>query len=425
MRALLLLIKSDLLIANYDAAAEKLLQVSELSKKTGHSENNIQINFLTRILCDKLGIESDQLYLILNKNEMIQNDYEKALKSYTKSNWKQTIKFLKRSEKDEKFDAQQLTNFYYSLAYSNLGKNDSAEYYTDKIRNFEPYYFYAIAKNQFAKRNFDKSIQALDHLKPIESNIQNVWLKAEIYQLYAENDNYLKDWNSYQMHYQLQNSLQDSISNARENARISFLAKIDQKQDEILESKYDYSKRIIYLILIFIFTVLIFSYFLNRKLRQKETNIEKALMESEERQRFINENKLPESSGKIVIPDKTIQFLLEKLELFERNEEYINPSTSLNQLAENLNTNTKYLSEIINTHKNKNFHSYINELRINYVINKLNNNPIYLKYKVSHLAEEAGFSSHSLFSTVFKQVTGLSPASFIKSNIKKESDGDN
>lgn len=414
LRALILLTESDLLTGDYNSATEKLFQSLELSKKIGDPKNDIKINSLLNGLCDELGIESSQLYLIQNKNEMAQNDYEKAIKSYSQSNWKQTIKYLKKSEKHGKRNAHQLTNFYYSLAYSNLGKNDSAEYFAKKIRNYETYYFYSLAKIQFSEKKFIKSNEKLNHLKPIENKVQDVRLKGEIYKLAAENYKEIKDWRNYRHYYQLQNSLLDSINLVRDNARISFLSKIDQKQDEILAAKSNNQKRIIYFILITIFAVLIIAYFLSRKLQTKKINTEKALMEAAERQRFINENKIPESAGKIVIPDKTIQFLLEKLELFEQNEEYTDSSISLNQLAENLNTNTKYLSEIINTHKNKNFHSYINELRINYIINKLKNNPVYLKYKVSHLAEEAGFSSHSLFSTVFKQVTGHSPASFIK-----------
>jgi AraC-like DNA-binding protein len=86
---------------------------------------------------------------------------------------------------------------------------------------------------------------------------------------------------------------------------------------------------------------------------------------------------------------------------------------SLALLAAHFDTNTKYLSEVINTHKGKNFNSYINELRINYIIDKLKSNRTYLQYKISYLAEESGFSSHSSFATVFKSVTGISPTVFI------------
>jgi AraC-like DNA-binding protein len=82
-------------------------------------------------------------------------------------------------------------------------------------------------------------------------------------------------------------------------------------------------------------------------------------------------------------------------------------------MALQFETNTKYLSELINAHKQKNFNTYINELRVNYITDKLKNDPQYLQYKISYLAKESGFSSHSVFATVFKSVTGISPTTFI------------
>jgi AraC-like DNA-binding protein len=109
----------------------------------------------------------------------------------------------------------------------------------------------------------------------------------------------------------------------------------------------------------------------------------------------------------------TEELLIHGLEEFERSEKYLNNDMSLAQLATLLDTNTKYLSEFINLHKGKNFNTYINELRIGYIMHKLKSNPTYLSYKVSYLAEESGFSSHSNFTTVFKTISGISPTKFI------------
>ena len=87
---------------------------------------------------------------------------------------------------------------------------------------------------------------------------------------------------------------------------------------------------------------------------------------------------------------------------------------SLGKLAAQLGTNTKYLSEVINRHKERNFNMYINELRIHYITEKLKSNPTYLNYKVSYLADECGFSSHSSFTTVFKTIVGVSPSTFVE-----------
>ncbi|MBV6879830.1 helix-turn-helix domain-containing protein [Epilithonimonas ginsengisoli] len=67
----------------------------------------------------------------------------------------------------------------------------------------------------------------------------------------------------------------------------------------------------------------------------------------------------------------------------------------------------------MNKNKGKNFNSYINDLRINYILIKLKTEQKYRNYKVTSLAEECGFASHNTFVAAFRSVTGLSPASFI------------
>ncbi len=106
--------------------------------------------------------------------------------------------------------------------------------------------------------------------------------------------------------------------------------------------------------------------------------------------------------------------LLELLETFEKGNLYNNKNMSLPFLAGELNTNTKYLSYVINQHKSADFKTYVNRLRINYIVDKLINDEKYRQYKISILADECGFSSHSKFASVFKAVTDFSPSAFIK-----------
>lgn len=116
----------------------------------------------------------------------------------------------------------------------------------------------------------------------------------------------------------------------------------------------------------------------------------------------------------IAIPQKTEEALLEKLSKFEKSNKFTNPNLTIQTLAKSLDTNTKYLSEVINRNKNANFNQYLNELRIGYIIGKMKEDPKYLNYKIYYLAKESGFASQNTFSTVFKAATGISPLSFIK-----------
>lgn len=110
----------------------------------------------------------------------------------------------------------------------------------------------------------------------------------------------------------------------------------------------------------------------------------------------------------------TEEKLLKNLNDFEATDLYLRNDISLPSLASYCKTNTKYLSRIINSYKGMDFNNYINTLRINFIIEKLNNDPEYRKYKIAALADESGFSSQNKFATVFKKVTSISPSVFIK-----------
>lgn len=116
----------------------------------------------------------------------------------------------------------------------------------------------------------------------------------------------------------------------------------------------------------------------------------------------------------IVISDKTEEEILEKLKKFENSKLFLDKQLRVASLAKQLDTNTRYLSSIINASKNKSFNAYINSLRIQYIVNKLNAEPKYRTYKISYLAEESGFASQSSFTTAFKEVTAHTPSAYIK-----------
>ncbi|WP_300600721.1 helix-turn-helix domain-containing protein [Niabella sp.] len=122
----------------------------------------------------------------------------------------------------------------------------------------------------------------------------------------------------------------------------------------------------------------------------------------------------PDAPEKRIMPEETELRLLKRLTDFEQSDLFLDGGLSFSSLATRLNTNTKYLSYLIKVHKKADFNGYINELRVNYIIEKLNHHPEWRHYKISALATAAGFSSHSQFAAVFKTFTGLSPSVFVK-----------
>jgi len=132
----------------------------------------------------------------------------------------------------------------------------------------------------------------------------------------------------------------------------------------------------------------------------------------------VVEELVPKKSTLKVSQDAEEQ-ILSGLEEFEKQKSFLQKDISLAYVASELKMNTKYLSEVLNSRLNENFNGYINRLRIEYIVNKLKNEPEYLKYKISYLAEIAGYASHSSFTTAFKSITGMPPTTFINYLKKK------
>ncbi|PWN69409.1 hypothetical protein C1631_015265 [Chryseobacterium phosphatilyticum] len=126
-----------------------------------------------------------------------------------------------------------------------------------------------------------------------------------------------------------------------------------------------------------------------------------------------------EKTSNLIIKNDTVNNILSKLKKIENSQKFIKKDFTLTFLASELNTNPRYLSEIIKQHKGKSYNNYINGLRIGYITNKLYKNPVYREYKISYLAEECGFTSREVFAVIFKKETGMTPSYFI-SQLKQE-----
>lgn len=116
---------------------------------------------------------------------------------------------------------------------------------------------------------------------------------------------------------------------------------------------------------------------------------------------------------KRIMPAETEQKLLIKLSEFEQSRLFLEKGFSFTDLASWMQTNNKYLSFLLNEHKEVDFNNYINQLRIDYITKLLLSQAEWRQYKIAALADEAGFSSHSQFTAVFKNQMGITPSAFI------------
>ncbi|MEW7292972.1 helix-turn-helix domain-containing protein [Aquimarina sp. 2304DJ70-9] len=120
------------------------------------------------------------------------------------------------------------------------------------------------------------------------------------------------------------------------------------------------------------------------------------------------------SSSKKKIQKKTGFYTYYKINQYIiTNEKYLSPNMSLNSIASYFNMSKNYISQLINTHAEKSFNDYINELRVE-ASQKMLLDEQYDHYTIESIGLECGFTSKSNFYTAFKKITGQTPNQYKK-----------
>lgn len=109
-----------------------------------------------------------------------------------------------------------------------------------------------------------------------------------------------------------------------------------------------------------------------------------------------------------------MQHLLTQLQRFEERQDYLTSNINAKDLAKSFGSNSSYLSVVVNTYKQKSISEYINDLRVDFAIEKLQTNPIFRKYTIKAIAQEVGFNSSEIFAKKFYKKTGIYPSYFVK-----------
>ncbi len=113
----------------------------------------------------------------------------------------------------------------------------------------------------------------------------------------------------------------------------------------------------------------------------------------------------------VLAEDKKEQLKMRLMDLMNNQKPYLNSSLTINELADLMQTNQKYLSVVINDCFNKNFFSFINEYRVNEAIQLLKTN-IGMQYSIEGIGKTVGFHSRSTFISAFKKHTNSTPSEF-------------
>lgn len=325
----------------------------------------------------------------------------------------------------ESFKDYQSAEKYYLKALEVLENPKLEIEVTNKIAAFS-----YISEFYLTQKDFEKSIfygeKALDFTNKSEQPELRKQLYNTLFKAYLETGQKEKSKHFAELYTQLNDTLRQADRNSASTSIKKIIAKKESNYNQSLKIALGIVGAIVIVSLIFFLFWRRKNMLIHKKYEEliNKINIEKEEKNSLDTQDPEAENKENiESKSGIQITDETLKALLQKLDKFETSDKYLRKDISLTWMANNLNTNTKYLSEIIKVYKNKSFSGYINGLRIEYVIRKLISNPQYREYKISYLADECGYASRQVFVIGFKKETGFTPSYFIE-NLKKDSHKD-
>lgn len=309
------------------------------------------------------------------------------------------------------------------LAKKNLGEAIAIAPETNKKSfnaNAEHYYSGLIS---YHEGDFDKAIRSFEAIDTISIQsferagyFDNDFYKI-LYKSYLKNNDLKKADYFFDKHLA---SLRGKIN--INNSVYSNLKDLEisryNEEVEALKSKSSKQRIILVLISFISLFITILVVVLFRKKQKK--NQEKLALLLERIERKKTHKKL--TPVPLKINDKEVQRIIKKIHELEDMRYYLKNDCTLPNLAKKLKTNTTYLSKIFNTHYQKRFNTYINELRIDFIIEKLNSDNQFRNYTIKSLANEVGFKSKESFNSAFKKRTGVLPSTLIK-ELSKQKDG--
>lgn len=323
----------------------------------------------------------------------------------------------------------------YSTAIKNLS---FAKSYFSSIHDSNlMYVLYSSGKAYDGLRNQDKAVQNFTALDSLVQKTDNTF--PELKEVYTYLSNYFKGKNNKekQLYYmerflKVNKKLDDQFRYLSTEVTRQYDNPKLLKEKEDLEQEIKRRKWLIYSIACIMFLFLIISIFLYYKSKKTEKKYRKTAHKlvyimKQRNKALDNGQEIKESSSEFKnvkleedellvknTPEDFAQAILRELENFENKEMFLKKELTLSNLSKILNTNTAYLSEVINIYKGKNLTAYLNDLRINYVLDKLLTEKKFRSYKLNAIAEELGYNNVQAFSSAFKKKTGTTPAAYIK-----------
>ncbi|WP_298422794.1 helix-turn-helix domain-containing protein [uncultured Kordia sp.] len=291
------------------------------------------------------------------------------------------------------------------------------------------------AKAYFDEKKYQLAVDELHKIEAMKADYDVEILSIQqMYYCFAKSYKELGNSEQAIKYYEKAKQISTENNKIRDKINTNLIKQYDlvKLKEEIKELQQN-SKRIktfytigVVLLVIIIIGLLIFNKKQQRKNKQRFENLmnqlekkrQKIKLHKDEKQ-TASEEKIVEKSQKISKEqpakiDPKIEAILTKLEEFEDKELFLDNDSTLVEVAKKIQTNTTYLSKVINTYKEKSFTAYITDLRVDYAIERLSHDRKFRSFTIGAIAQEIGFKRSESFSKAFKVKTGLYPSYFVK-----------
>jgi AraC-like DNA-binding protein len=318
-------------------------------------------------------------------------------------------------------------------SYYDLGKvHANANFYLkkypqtfDSLMKFAPNYegliladsYYMLGKIYQYKNNESQMLNYFKRIDTLHKSINEPFPELkEVYNVLYKNARKYDEKDT-QLYYLNQLLKADSILDlnyAKVNKKVhsDYDIPLLKKEKRNLEKKLYNRKQILFsgaIVVLILSLFVVYYYKRQNKFKLKFQNLLQADPTS------MENNKQEVEKTSLEIPEHIIKDVLKSIHEFETSKGYLQKDITLNWLAKEFNTNSSYLSSIINHIKKNNFASYLRDLRITHAIESLKKDKQrYLIYSMNGLADEFGFITAESFSKAFKDKTGIKPSFFIE-----------
>lgn len=317
-----------------------------------------------------------------------------GINEYSKKNYVVAIREISRSELDlaKVADFRMITigHFYLAKSYWDLGQREKALPYFKKVDQ-------SLEQTNYMRPDFREGFEILVNYYKEKGDVIN--------QLFYINRLIKAD-----------SVLNANFKNISQKMHKEYDTKALLREKENAENKLAGNQILIWFLYVAVGLLFVFCMYFSYRFYSAKKRF-KAKLDS-----FLNkENPVVPVVDPIAVQPKkqleinpeVIESILKQLEKFENKHKFLKKDITLVSLAKDFETNSNYLSKVIQHSRDKNFANYITDLRIGYITQLMQTESRYRNYTIKALADEAGFSTPQHFSKAFFAVHGFYPSFFL------------